>query len=251
MSRALVTGFAYAACTLMAGCTGTEVGNPVADVRVSLTARSSDATVVLHDSGDAGVPVDGVAIEELWVSLGSVRFVLDDDCEAERDLRGVLEGPFVADLASAPSPLASDLPRGRYCSVRASLERAAASDAGAPEGLEGHSLLLRGHRADGVPFTIRTRDKPDFVLHGQNRGFSADDASNALFLAFDAATWLEGVDLQGAAPNAQGQVVIEPGTEMTRLTTFETNLRRSLALFKDGNGDGKLADDEAEDPIAQ
>jgi hypothetical protein len=255
VSRAPVIGGALSLSLLLVGsCTGTEVGNPVADIRVSLTARSSDAELVIGGGGGDAGTTDASAtltIDELWVSLGDVRFVLDEDCTAQRDLRGLLEGPFIADLAHAPSPLATDLPRGRYCSVRVSFERAAANDAGAPDGLQDHTVLIRGHRADGVPFSIRTRNKPDFVLHGQNEAFRADEAGDALFLAFDAGAWLNGVDLASATPNADGEVVIEPGGEMALLTTFETNLRRSLALFKDGNADGMLADDETETPLAE
>lgn len=252
MSPARFIGGACAVGLLLSGsCTGTEVGNPVADIRVSLTARSSDAAIVLasedaaRDSGHGAVTIDA-----LWISLGDVRFVRDDDCTSERDLRGMLEGPFIADLAREPSALATDLPRGRYCSVRVSLERAAARDAGAPDALEGHSVLVRGHRADGVPFAIRSRAKPDLMLHGQNDVFRAEDADNALFLAFDAGAWLAGIELASATPNAQGEIIIEPGFEMQRLTVFESNVKRALALFKDGNADGRLAADEAGEPLA-
>ena len=134
--------------------------------------------------------------------------------------------------------------------MRVSLERAPATDAGSPNALAGHSVLLRGHRADGTPVVIRSRDKPDFVLRGRAASFRIEDAQHALFLAFDAAAWLEGVGVETATPNAQGQILIEPGTEDARLRTFETNLKRSLSLFKDGNADGALAPSEATDAIA-
>jgi hypothetical protein len=235
-----------------ASCTGTEVGNPVVEpVRVSLIARSSSADVALaYDSAtDAGG--GGVVIEQLWVSLGDARFVIDDDCSARNETRVVVDGPFIADLGTGPTALAERLPVGNYCSVRVSLERATANDAGSPDALAGHSVLLRGHRADGVPVLIRSRDKPDFVLRGRSDAFNVDDAENALFLAFDAGAWLEGVGVEAATPNAQGEIVIEPGAEDARLRTFETNLKRSLALFKDSNRDGALAPSEASDPVAE
>jgi hypothetical protein len=235
-----------------ASCTGTEVGNPVAEpVSVSLTARSSSGDVALAFEGDDDAGTGSMVIEELWVSLGDARFVIDDDCSAQRDNRVVLDGPFIADLAEGPSALAERLPQGSYCSVRVSLERAPASDAGVPDALAGHSVLLRGHRADGVPVVIRSRDMPDFVLRGRGQAFRIEDAQNALFLAFDAAAWLEGVELDMATPNAGGQIVIEPGFEDARLRAFEANIKRSLALFKDGNRDGALAPSEASDPLAE
>jgi hypothetical protein len=233
-----------------ASCTGTEVGNPVAEpISVSLTARTSSGDVAFESDEDAGG--GEMVIDQLWVSLGDARFVIDDDCSAQRDNRVVVDGPFIADLAQGPSVLAERLPEGSYCSVRVSLERAATSDASFPDELSGHSVLLRGHRSDGARVVIRSRDKPDFVLRGKSEAFRIDDAQNALFLAFDAAAWLQGVDLETATPNAEGEIIIEPGTEGARLRTFETNLKRSLALFKDGNSDGALAPSEASDPLAE
>jgi len=236
-----------------ASCTGTEVGNPVAEpVSVSLTARSSQGNVALASGGDEDAGGSTIIVEQIWVSLGDARFVIDEDCSNRQSAdRVVVDGPFVADIATGPTALAERLPQGEYCSVRVSLERAPATDAGAPDALTGHSVLLRGHRADGTPVVIRSRDKPDFVLRGRAESFRVEDAHHALFLAFDAAAWLEGVGIETATPNAQGQIVIEPGTEDARLRTFETNLKRSLSLFKDGNADGALAPSETTDALAE
>ncbi len=254
MIKAKALGRAVSALVVVgASCTGTEVGNPVAEpISVSLTARSSQSNVALVSEGDEDAGSSAIVIEQIWVSLGDARFVIDDDCSAQQAARPlVVDGPFVADLAMGPSTLAERLPQGEYCSVRVSLERAPAPDGGAPSALAGHSVLLRGHRADGTPVVIRSRDKPDFVLRGRNEAFRVEEAQHALFLAFDAAAWLEGVGIETATPNAQGQIVIEPGTEDGRLRTFETNLKRSLALFKDGDADGALAPSEASAPLAE
>jgi hypothetical protein len=253
LSKAITLG--RIATVIVAGtasCTGTEVGNPVAEpISVSLTARSSSGDVALAFESDEDAGAGEIVIDQIWVSLGDARFVIDDDCSARRESRVVVEGPFIADLAAGPSVLAERLPQGSYCSARVSLERAATSDAGLPDELAGHSVLLRGRRSDGTRVVIRSRDKPDFVLRGRSEAFRVEDAQQALFLAFDAAAWLEGVSLDTAMPNAAGQIVIEPGSEDARLRTFETNLRRSLALFKDGNSDGALAPSEADDPLAE
>jgi hypothetical protein len=253
LSKAKALGRVVSALVVVgASCTGTEVGNPVAEpVSVSLTARSSQGNVALVNGGDEDAGGSTIIVEQIWVSLGDARFVIDEDCSNRRAAdRVVVDGPLVADLATGPTTLAERLPQGEYCSVRVSLERAPATDAGAPDALAGHSVLLRGHRADGTPVVIRSRDKPDFVLRGRAETFRIEEAHHALFLAFDAAAWLEGVGVETATPNAQGQIVIEPGTEDARLRRFETNLRRSLSLFKDGNADGTLAPSEATDAIA-
>jgi hypothetical protein len=244
----------------LAGCTGTEVGNPVEELRVSLLARSSSPEVVLGSTSDAGpgATTDRLAIDELWISLGDARFVVDSDCNGNSGTRVLLGDPLIADLADGPKALAERLPEGRYCSARVSLERAvgaqdagAVADAGAPDALAGHSVLLRGHRADGVPFSIRSRDKPDFVLRSRGAVIDLEGAQTSLLLAFDVAAWLDRVDLAGAVPNADDAIVIEPGQEDARLRTFETNLRTSLRLFADGDADGMLSADEAGDPLAQ
>lgn len=243
---------ASAVVAAAASCTGTEVGNPVAEpVSVSLTARSSSQDVALAWDGHQDAGSASIVIDELWVSLGDARFVIDEDCSAKRDTRIVIDGPFVTDLAEGPAALAQRLPEGNYCSVRVSLERAAAGDAGFPTELTGHSVLLHGQRSDGTPVVIRSRDKPDFVLRGRSEAFRVEDAHNALFLAFDAAAWLEGVGIESATPNAAGEILIEPGSDDARLRTFETNLKRSLALFKDGDRDGALEASEADEPLAE
>lgn len=257
MTRATALGRAISALVVVgASCTGTEVGNPVAEpISVSLTARSSQGNVALAGDGDGDEDAGSstIVVDRVWVSLGDARFVIGDDCSGPQAARLVVDGPFVADLVAGPAVLAERLPQGEYCGVRVSLERAPATapDGGAPSELTGHSVLLHGHRVDGTPVMIRSRDKPDFVLRGRDHAFRLEDAQNALFLAFDAAAWLEGVGIEAATPNAQGQIVIEPGSEDARLRTFEANLKRSLSLFKDRNADGALSPNEASTPLAE
>jgi hypothetical protein len=110
-------------------------------------------------------------------------------------------------------------------------------------------VLLAGVRADGVPFQIRSRAKPDFVLRSRGEPFRLASDAKPVFLAFDAGAWLEGVDLAAAEPNGDGTVLVElPGEPLLR--TFETNLRSSLSLFKDADKNGALDHDEAEAPLA-
>lgn len=252
MSRAL-SRLACAACAgLVWSCAGTEVGNPVADTRVSLTARSSDGDVALaaapsqaHDAGGASI-----VIEELWVVLDDIRFVLDEDCAAQRDRRGVIEGPFAVELVARPALLTEALPSGRYCSVQTMIDRLAAADEPAIPALDGHSIVVRGRRGDGVAFAIQSRVKAPFMLRARGDSFATADASRALILAFDAGLWLRGVDLAGAAPDASGEIRVE-GSGDPRLRAFEQNVRRSLKLFRDLDGDGALDEREAREALAE
>lgn len=240
-----------------AGCEGTEVGNPdVEPVQLSLTAHSSSADVAFaadaeddEDGGSDGpAGTAGVTVERMWVSLGAVRFVLDDACGRDPDSRTTVPGPIVADLAGEPTALTAKLPDADYCSVRASLERAGAGD-DVPAELVGYSALLAGVRADGVPFQIRSRSKPDFVLRSRGEPFRLASDAKPVFLAFDAGAWLNGVDLAAAEPDAAGKVLVElPGDP--RLRTFESNMRSSLSLFKDADKNGALDRGEAGAPLA-
>jgi hypothetical protein len=240
------------------GCEGTEVGNPdVEPVQLSLTAHSTSDQVAFaaDDADDEDAGGDGasstaaVTVERMWVSLGDVRFVLDDACGRDPDTRTTVPGPIIADLASEPTALPAKLPDADYCSVRVSLERAGAGD-DVPEELVGYSALISGARADGVPFLIRTRSKPDFVLRSRGEPFRLASDAKPVFLAFDAGAWLDGVDLAGAEPDAEGKVLVEtPGEPLLR--TFETNVRSSLSLFKDADKNGALDQAELSAPLAE
>jgi hypothetical protein len=245
-----------------AGCEGTEVGNPdVEPISLSLTAHSTSNDVAIEPQPDpasadedAGSDVSPgtaapVTVEQLWVSLGAVRFVLDDACDKEPGTRTTLPGPIVAELAAEPAALSAQLPEADYCSVRVSFERASDADASTPQELVGYSVMLKGRRADGVPFRIRSRDKPDFVLRSKDAPFHLASDATPLFLAFDAGTWLAGIDLAAIDPNADGELSIETAGDVL-LRKFETNLRVSLSLFKDADKNGALDGDEASVPLA-
>jgi hypothetical protein len=74
VNRAKALGrIATAVVAVSASCTGTEVGNPVAEpVSVALTARSSSNGVALafESDEDAGASAGEMVIDQIWVSLG-------------------------------------------------------------------------------------------------------------------------------------------------------------------------------------
>ena len=244
-----------ASATVAAGCTGTEVGNPVEETPLALLARSSDAAVVSRgngDAGDSGAP-SGATLDALWVVLGDLRFVTDADCASDRDTRITVRGPVVAELSSGPEELHAVLANGPYCRVRVPLDRLnpALVDAGTPEALDGHSVLFEGRRADGTPFRILSRDKRELELRTRSEPFTLERTERAMILSFDVAAWLDGVDLDGAAPNASGEVVIDETVDRTRLAAFEENLGTSLRLYRDLDEDGDLDPGELAEELAR
>ena len=72
---------AWLALTLTA-CAGTEVGNPAKSTQIALTVQSTNDDVALSSDTTSGVSVD-----EVWVVLGDLRFVMDEVCDSGDDSR--------------------------------------------------------------------------------------------------------------------------------------------------------------------
>ena len=237
------------------GCEGTEVGNPVEQTPLTLLARSSDEGRVqlgAEPGGDAG-SATAVGIDALWVVLGDLRFVMDEDCASDRDTRITVRGPIVADLSAGPTELDALLADGAYCRVRVPLARAQADDLAddrAPDALDGQSVLLEGRRPDGTAFSILSRIKRELELRTRGEPFTLERASRAMILSLDVAAWLDGVDLDGAVPDASGTVVIDEAHDRARLAAFEDNLAASLRLYRDLDEDGTLDDRELSQELA-
>ena len=111
---------------------------------------------------------------------------------------------------------------------------------GVPAELEGHSVLLLGERADGTPLQIRSRMRRELELRSKDEPFQLAGTMRAMILAFDAAVWLRGVDLEGAVPNAEGEIIVDDMHERALLDAFEANLDVSLKLFRDLDADAAL-----------
>jgi hypothetical protein len=62
-----------------------------------------------------------------------------------------------------------------------------------------------------------------------------------LLLSFDVATWLDGIDLDGADRSADGSIVIDETHNTPLLTRFEANIDCSLELFIDLDDDGVVS----------
>jgi hypothetical protein len=198
------------------------------------------------------------SVERAIVIVGDVRFVLDDDCGNDADTRITMPGPTLVTLTDGPSPYQVALQDGAYCRIRLPLVRAGVGmgtfgdDAGGatPSLLEGHSVLVTGRRSDGAPFTVRSRSRSELSVRSRDEPFVLGEAGRALILAFDAGIWWDGVDLDGAVPDASGAVTIDDATDRASVSAFEANLSRSLGLFRDGDEDGTLDTAELEDELA-
>jgi hypothetical protein len=228
----------------LSGCDATETGNPITQQTLALTARSSSDDVSLGDDSDASLRV-----ESAWILLGDMRFVKSADCDRGSASRVDVEGPQALELVDNRDALDLELEAARYCRVRVRLEKAK-DVSGAPAELEDHSIVLRGTRADDREFVVRSRRNFDLDLRSRGDGFDLTGARGAMILAFDVATWLEGVDLEGAEPSSNGAIEIDEQSDRTRLGAFEDNVKEAMELFRDRDRDSKLDDDDLDDSLA-
>lgn len=226
------------------GCNATETGNPVAGQTLALTARSSSDDVATGSSADAALNVSSALIV-----VSDMRFVQSADCDRGPGSRLDVEGPIAVDLVEKNEVLDLQLDAARYCRVRVRLNKDK-DVSGAPSELEDHSILLQGERADGVSFTVVSRRSFDLELRARGDGFSLGTGKEAMILAFDLATWLDGVDLEGAAPDSSGAIEIDDDHDRERLDVFEDNVKQAMELFKDGNGNAKLDEGDLERVLA-
>ncbi len=236
------------AVVVATGCigAGTETGNPprYADVELALAAPD----VAPARNGLTADPLTGARITEAWISVERVKFVEAERCDTAGETENHFERPIVADLAAAPvARVIEGLPVTAYCQVLVRLGRADAAD-GVPAELVGHSVLLRGTRADGTPFQLRSRRQPDADVRNDAAPFPLEEGLNALLLALDAKAWLAAVDLDAAVVEG-GAITIEDDRNEDLLDAFEGSMARQLSLHEDADGDHDLDDDEAE-PIA-
>jgi len=192
-------------------------------------------------------PASGVRVDEVWVSIGRIKFVrsVDGACDVpgagESDLR---EGGLVAELAAAGALTELELPEGDYCRVRVRLERA--EEGMGPAELNGSSVVVRGVRGDGAPFVVRSRVEPDVDLRTRGAPFQAAEAG--LLLAFDARAWVAATALADAEL-VDGVARIDEDENRELLPAFDRALSEGLSLHEDLDRDHRLSDDEAE-PLA-
>jgi hypothetical protein len=226
---------------LVAGCPITETGNPEFDARLSLRATSTDPATV-----DIAAPEGTTSVVSAWLAVDRVRFVRGAACDTPGDEEIEVPGPFVTDAAApVADAITARLPSDDYCRVRMRLD--AATDIGsAPDALLGHSILVTGARADGTPWQIRTTERFDAEVRAAGP-ITLSEASTSLIVAFDVATWLQGVDLGGATVGDDGVIHIEEDQNEALLELFEEQLEEAVELEHDSDDDGELDDDDTGD----
>lgn len=228
-------------CSLLvlSACVGTEVGNPEdAQVDLVLTGyqRPADRAALTLDSG--------VRLDSAWLIVESLELREAATCEDVG--RSRLESPVALDLIATPQRIRLRGSQTRYCRLELRIGRVNDLPAGAPAELEDSSIVVRGARADGTPFVLRSRLQEALRVRGD---FALDGDEVGLILAFALDQWLDPATLNAATP-VGGQLLIDEDNNDAALSAFEAAVGRSADLFRDLNRDGGLQQEDLSRRVA-
>jgi hypothetical protein len=219
-----------------------------ASMAVTFVAYSSDATV-------ASIEGTGAArIDEIWIGMQDARVRPAAACKAAAT-RSVIAGNFTVELVQRRGATdASRLDVARYCTFDVQLRRSRGKVGGAPSELRGASIVVRGRRADGTSFVVRSQNERPLVLRATGlEGFAATAPSTSWIVGVDAARWFTGVDLGTAehTGDTRDRVLrIDEKNNPELLAAFNANVATGFALFDDVNSDRSLDAEEQRKPLA-
>jgi hypothetical protein len=221
---------------------GTDVGN---GATVSFNVRAFEPSP--PTGGQAITLASGVVVESVWAAIEDFRLSPASFCGGggNGDANDVdFEGPAIADLLGLG--VVNGVPSyrvaaGDYCRLRVTLHAVDPAElpATAPPELAGHSVLVTGRRADGVPFTIRTDQKFSLRLDAATPFDLAGE--EPLIIGFDLASMIESVGLD----SFPGPTIVIDSSTQSVLSQFDQALRKAPSLFRDADGDGDLSPAES------
>jgi hypothetical protein len=227
---------------------GTDVGNG-ATVKLNLRGYQKPAS-----SAAAITLASGTEVDTLWIAVADVRLQAGARCGQNDNVDDTIDfdGVAVADLLDAgvlgPRPEFVEA-SGPHCRLRMDLHPIAAEELpqGAPAELVGHALLIRGSRADGVPFIARSNLPGQLRLDSRQDSFAVADGDDAFIVGFDLVAVVESLELD----TFEGEeIVIDDRTEPDIVAKLNKELRKSATLFRDGDDDGVLSAAESADAAA-
>lgn len=217
-------GILVLAVSLMVGCMdgrqagGTGIGNPVkGSVTVAMQAGSSqdglakigsprnpDGSFTIVDAGGSRITV-----QTAFANVGRIKLKLPDglDCgDADETACEAAEvavpGPIIADLMTGkwqPDPGTIRIPVGAYRRIEIRLEGKSKDKPGPDSGLDGHSMIIKGHFAYAGKVEIPIRILLDFdedVVFASDPGLPVESLGLNRFIIFlDVEKWLAGTDI--------------------------------------------------------
>lgn len=227
------------------GCVGTEVGNPQDDGPAEVSVQF---TGVEQPPAQALTLSDGVRVDEAWLVFSEASFELADRCD--EDIEIDVEEPFAVELiggAELPAPNRFMRPRADYCRLELELgplDEARADDF--PADLRRDAIVVRGQRADGVDFEVRSALDESIELDGEIRLERGDEA---LLVAFALDRWFLDTGLDDL-PADDAPLRIDAQQHEDVLEAIEGNITESALLIRDDNRDGAAQPSELAAPLA-
>lgn len=237
-------GVGVCSALLALGCSdpqgGTDVGNGAA---VSIDLRGYEQTP--ESSAKSFTLGDGARIDELWMAVDRLRLRPGTNCgtpDGKIDVPNTLVADLIGSgvLGGAPSFAVEP---GPFCRLQIGFHRLAIEDSppGAPADLVGLSILMKGSRADGTPFTVSSRMTEMLTLNGTGGAFELPSGESPLFVAYELGAWMAALDL---GTLGSGPIVVNDAENTDRLRELEKAVRASASLFPDQDRDGNLSASE-------
>ena len=230
-------------CGWLAGCAGTETGNPSFVGKLGYDAYTSAPSVVglsmaLQGSGDSLLTVDNA-----WLVLGDIELQSGADCNAKHvDIEGLGAGDHAAGQAP-PTEFAGE--PGKYCGVRLPLAPSDELPDGAPDSLQTESVFVRGKLPDGRAFEIHSALQESLNLRATAGDFALDSNHRSVVIGFDVAHWLSELSWDDAT-TFDGSVIVSVLSNRELLEQFEAALPSGVALFRDHDDNGEMDSDPEE-----
>lgn len=232
-----------AASLMVAGCIGTETGNPYT-AALTYSARSSDPAVVGLAPGSGAT----VVVDSVWVSVTELHLDAHGGCAMPAAPSS--DGPRVVELVSPGEPARFAVTPGAYCGMRLMTDTASvALPPGAPPELAGATFVVTG-RTGASPFVAVVGMPRTLTLATSAGAFLLDGDRPALGLALDVVPLLSGIDLASVSPDATGTIHVDAGHTPALAAALDAATCPALGLFHDDDADGHVSDAEAVHPLA-
>lgn len=224
---------------LLGACVGTETGNPTFTGQLSYNTFSTQPAVAALRASEGGIQVDSA-----WLVLGDVSFVSESQCDRPELAPVHAHGLGAGDHARPVAPSTPfELGSGRYCALRLPFLRSdGPTTPDVPVELAGHSILIELTLPDGTDARIESDFEGAVSLAALSDGFDMDAQHADLLVAFDVATWLDGIGLD-QAQGSEGVFVVNATEHSDVLAAFEARLAAGIALYRDPQESGQVEAD--------
>jgi hypothetical protein len=213
----------------LAGCVGTEVGNPQDGSEVTVEFR-----VETPQDPRALTFSNGIDIDSFWVAIEEVGLVETAACEESERFDDEL--PFAVELVEGievpDSPMLKQSAID-FCKLEIEVDDSIALVSPAPDELLGRSLLVRGTLPDATPFEFRSNVADTIALEGELRAQGA----TRLLVSFDIDNLFAPEDFESLEP-VDGVVVLDAETDEETTSRISQAFLASATLVRDDNDNG-------------